>query len=307
MSVNPNLSCPYCASHELRLLGKLPDSHWFAGKPLPESLSGGALYRCHDCLLKFRYPAYDTSIYQALYDNAGISTWPVNTTRSDWDLIVSHIHKRLPQGGRVLDFGCYTGGLLARLGSAYERHGVEINRAAATAAADNEHVHIWPSIDDIPEKLRFDIVVASDVIEHMPNPGYLIDILFTMLADGGILIITTGDANNYLWERFGANWWYCFYPEHIAFISESWICNFCQARNFLIERCERFHYCKLSTRRYILEAASTCFYGLLPSIYIRLGDTLRNILNRPRLTSAPGNGVSADHLFIVLSRKEIIQ
>ena len=303
MNATSNPSCPHCAARQLCSLGKLPDSRWFAGKRLEKPLSGGVLYRCLHCQLKFRYPVHDTVTYQRLYDNEAVSTWPVDASRPDWDLIVNHILQRLPQGGRVLDFGCYTGGLLARLGSSYERHGVEINKAAAAIASNKQLMQVWPSIKAIPNELRFDVVIASDVIEHMPDPGHLIDGLLTLLAEGGILIITTGDADNRLWNRFGANWWYCFYPEHISFLSRGWLGYFSRARGLSVEHCDKFRYCRLSTPHLFLATVSTYIYGYLPSTYLRLRNMLRNMLSRPELTSVPGNGISTDHLFIVLARK----
>lgn len=300
--MNTNPSCPYCASQELRPLGKLTGSNWFAGKHIGKPLSAGTLYLCRRCQLKFRYPTQDAATYQRLYDNAAVSTWPANAVRPDWDLITGQISRRLPQGGRVLDFGCYTGGLLARLGPTYERYGIEINKAAAAIADDNRLVQIWSSIDDIPGKLRFDVVIVADVIEHMPNPGHLIDRLSPLLKNGGILIITTGDANNHLWHRFGANWWYCFYPEHIAFLSEAWLDYYSHINGFFVEHCETFRYRRLSIGRLFFEKTFTYIYGYFPRTYLRLINTIRNALGRKNLKSVPGNGVSADHLFIVLAR-----
>ena len=302
MNDNSNISCPYCAAHELRLLGKLPDSRWFAGKHLEKQLPGGALYLCCRCRLKFRYPLHDTDVYQRLYDNTAVSTWPIDAIRQDWELIIGYILQRLPRGGQILDFGCYTGGLLARLDPIYKRHGVEINKAAAAFATDKQLAQVWPSIDEIPSELRFDVVIASDVIEHMSDPGRLIDKLLTQLADDGALIITTGDADNYLWNRFRANWWYCFYPEHISFLSRDWLGHFSHARGFSIERCDRFRYCHLSPWHRFFATALTYIYGYFPSVYLHLSNMLRNMLSRPDVTSVPGNGVSADHLFVVLVR-----
>jgi SAM-dependent methyltransferase len=305
MNATAQPSCPNCASYELDLLGKLPDSNWFAGKLLEKSLSGGVLYRCHQCQLKFRYPVHDTVIYKQLYDNATVSTWPVDIPRPDWDLIVDHILNRLPKGGRVLDFGCYTGGLLGRLNSIYERYGIEINKTAATIATDKLHVQVWQSIEDIPGELRFDVVIASDVVEHVPAPGRLIDKLVGLLADDGILIITTGDAENSLWNRFGANWWYCFYPEHISFISTSWLDYFLRARWLSIECCEKFRHCRRSGVRLFIATLLAHLYGRFPSAFLRLCNELRHMLGRADLTSVPGNGISDDHLFVVLGRKEM--
>jgi 2-polyprenyl-3-methyl-5-hydroxy-6-metoxy-1,4-benzoquinol methylase len=286
------------------MLGKLPDSRWFAGKHLAHALPGGDLYRCDHCLLKFRYPVHRVEIYKELYDNAAIATWPADTARPDWDLISGHILEWLPQGGSVLDFGCYSGGLLARLGSAYERYGVEINRAAAAVASERIRGRVWPSIDDLPTNLRFDVVVVADVVEHVENPAELIHKLTALLSDHGILIVTTGDADNFLWNRFGANWWYCFYPEHIAFLSKSWLQYFSQRAGLVIVRCETFRYCKQSVIRRSVGFLFTCCYGWFPAAYLRLGGLLKEMLGRPGIKSVPGNGVSADHLFLVLTRGE---
>lgn len=303
MNAQPDPVCPCCGDHNLLRIGKLPDSHFFAGIRLSQPLPGGHLYRCRHCQLKFRHPAHDAAIYEQLYDNATISTWPTDSFRPDWDLIVRHILEQLPQGGRVLDFGCYTGGLLSQLGSAaYERYGIEINRAAAAVASKNADARIWSAVDDIPPDLRFDVVIAADVIEHMPNPMDLIDRLTALLTDRGILIMTTGDADNSLWNRFGANWWYCFYPEHVAFLSKGWLDYLSQVRRLSVVHTETFRYYRQPPVRRFFDTIFTYCYGWFPASCLLLGGLLMKILGRPHVTSFPGNGVSADHLFIVMTR-----
>jgi 2-polyprenyl-3-methyl-5-hydroxy-6-metoxy-1,4-benzoquinol methylase len=302
MNEKSNVSCPHCSAHDVGLLGKLPDSRWFAGKRLEKQLPGGDLYRCRNCQLKFRYPLYGADVYRQLYDNAEVSTWTVDAVRRDWELVTRCITRHLPRGGSILDFGCYTGDLLARLDPIYERYGVEINRAAAAVATAERRVQVWPSVSDIPSGSRFDVVVASDVVEHMSDPGRLIEDLFSHLADDGILIITTGDADNYLWNRFGANWWYCFYPEHVSFISRAWLDRFSIAHGHFIERCENFRYCPLPGWKLFPATALTYIYGRLPSVYLDVTNWLRNKLGRSEMTSIPGNGISADHLLVVMAR-----
>jgi 2-polyprenyl-3-methyl-5-hydroxy-6-metoxy-1,4-benzoquinol methylase len=224
--------------------------------------------------------------------------------RPDWELIAGYIFERLPQGGRVLDFGCYSGGLLARLGSAYERYGVEVNRVAAEVASQRIRGRVWPSVDDLPNDLRFDVVVVADVVEHVANPAELIRKLTALLSDRGILIVTTGDADNFLWNRFGANWWYCFYPEHIAFLSKAWLTYFSRKAELAIVRCETFRYSRQNSIHRSIDALCTCWYGWFPGTYMRFASWLKLLLGRPGITSAPGSGVSADHLFIVLTRGE---
>jgi SAM-dependent methyltransferase len=283
------------------MIGKLPDSHWFAGRYLNVPLSGYKLHRCRRCQLKFKHPLLDAASYQQLYDNAAISTWPADTTRPDWDLIIDYISTRLPQGGRVLDFGCYTGGLLTRLGSAYERYGVEINHTAANVASNRLSRHIWSSIAEIPGDLRFDVVVVSDVLEHLANPLTLINELAALLDDEGVLTITTGDADNRLWNRFGANWWYCFYPEHVAFVSETWLGYMSRTTGLTVVCCKTFYYCRKGPIIRIVDAVLTYCYGWFPIAYLRVVGRLKKMLGRRAMTSVPGSGVTADHLFVVLA------
>jgi cyclopropane fatty-acyl-phospholipid synthase-like methyltransferase len=233
-----------------------------------------------------------------------MTTWVADEARADWDLIVRYVSEELPQGGKVLDFGCYTGGLLERLGARHERYGVEVNRVAADIASQNIGRDLWRSIDDVPDDLRFDIVIAADVIEHFANPKSLIEQLASKLSDNGVLIITTGDADNYLWNRFGANWWYCFYPEHIAFASEKWLHHIAEDAGVSVSRCESFRYRKLGLVRRVSDCIQAYFYGAFPNTYLGLARLLLKAAGRPDLESIPGAGLSRDHLFIVLSRAD---
>lgn len=304
MSTERCRSCPSCASDLLVEIGRLPDSRWFAGKRLEEPLPGGWLCRCSTCGIKFRCVASADAVSSQMYNNDTIATWTADDTRADWDIIVRYVSEALPQGGKVLDFGCYTGGLLERLGAGHERYGIEVNRVAADVASQKIGREVWPSIGAAPDDLRFDIIIAADVIEHFANPMSLIDQLASRLSANGVLIITTGDADNYLWNRFGANWWYCFYPEHIAFASEKWLRHNARIAGMSVVRCEPFRYKKLGLVRRVSDCIQAYFYGVLPNAYLGLARLLLKLAGRPDLESIPGAGLSRDHLFVVLSRAD---
>ncbi len=302
MSVRPRSTCPCCAGSDIFEIGKLRDSHWFAGAKLEKPLRGGSLYRCRICKLKFRNPAEPQAVYSGLYDNAATATWEAEASRADWDLIASYVSKTESHGAKVLDFGCYTGGLLARLGSQYHRYGIEINSAAAAKASEKIDGSVWSSIDDVPSGLEFDAVIAADVIEHVSNPLLLIEQLVSKLSADGILLLTTGDADNYLWNRFGANWWYCFYPEHISFLSTGWLDYMSDVTALSVVNCETFRYSNPGTTRRLLDLFFVYWYGWFPSTYLVVGKLLSKLRGRNGITSIPGGGISRDHLFIVLKR-----
>lgn len=296
--------CPYCGRCDLHHLGKLPDSYWFAGNTLAAPLPGGWLYRCKNCKLKFRNPACNPTAYEKLYDNSVVNNWSADTTRRDWELISSYISNEIPEGSRILDFGCYTGGLLARLGTRYERHGVEINAAAAAIVDHYGRGKTWRDLKEIPDSTLFDVIIACDVIEHMADPGNFLTSMSKKLAKGGIIIVTTGDADNRLWDKFGANWWYCFYPEHISFISASWLGNFLRHSDLELKVCRTFRYRQLSIVRYTIDLILTYFYGFLPTIYIKAVGLLRKTRGVASTESVAGNGITADHLFIALTKSK---
>jgi SAM-dependent methyltransferase len=304
---DPNPVCPSCSSPDVQSLGRLPPSRWFAGKQLSPPLTGGSLARCTRCELKFRHPMLDAAVYQRLYDKAVITAWPKDIERADWNLIVKQLAERLPMGGRVLDFGCYTGGLLTQLDWAFERFGVEINHAAADAAANQAKATVWRSLEDIPENLRFDAIIASDVIEHMRDPARFISDLTKFLAEDGILVLTTGDAENKLWNRFGASWWYCFNPEHIAFISRAWVVRFSETRDLSVVHYETFRYLKSSITYRIAAGLLMYCYGMFPLSYLRFSNFIGRLQGKRKEKGAPGIGVSADHILIVLNRTATVR
>jgi 2-polyprenyl-3-methyl-5-hydroxy-6-metoxy-1,4-benzoquinol methylase len=295
-------TCPCCESSQLIEIGALPDSMWFAGTRLDKPLPGGRLYSCSNCSLKFRSPALSDAEYCDLYDNATTATWSDVAARMDWDLVARYVSNMLPERGRILDFGCYTGGLLARLDDRYQRYGIEVNRVAADLTSQNIGQPVWSSIEEIPDDLRFDVVIAADVIEHFSNPISLVQQLASKLDENGVLILTTGDADNHLWNRFGANWWYCFYPEHIAFISKDWLNYVCRDTGLSIAHCETFRYARLSSVRRLSDWAQVYFYGMFPSVYLGLAGLLLKASTRSDVGSVPGAGLTRDHLFIVLNK-----
>lgn len=180
-----------------------------------------------------------------------------------------------------------------------------MNSMAATIAAHKSNVVVWPSAQHMPPELRFDVIILADVVEHVVKPRQLIENLSELLAKDGVLIITTGDASNQLWERFGANWWYCVFPEHIAFISRAWLNYLARLTHLRILECDNFKYCNPPFWRKILDIFLMNFYGIAPKIYMRVGYIIEEILDRDGDISIRGVGLSADHLFIVLTNENV--
>ena len=113
-------------------------------------------------------------------------------------------------GLRILDVGC-GGGLLTeplkRLGA--DVTGLDASAEAIEAAKDHASVvgldidYRIGDLSTIPNELdQFDVVIASEVIEHVPDPQSFIEEIHKLISPGGKLIITT--LNRSLMSLLGA-------------------------------------------------------------------------------------------------------
>lgn len=89
--------------------------------------------------------------------------------------IAEQARRLLPDGGRVLDVGCASGGLLALLRPrAGHLAGLELSATAAHAAAQVADHVVQGALEDpdLPfEAGSYDLVVLADVLEHLPDPA----------------------------------------------------------------------------------------------------------------------------------------
>lgn len=107
---------------------------------------------------------------------------------------------------RICDLGCGRGWLSAELAKFGAVTAVDQSQAGVDAAAQR-----WPEVRflvaDIltwrPEE-SFDLVVSSEVIEHVPDHQEFADTVHHLLRDGGFLVLTTPNGNvQAAWDEGG--------------------------------------------------------------------------------------------------------
>lgn len=157
-----------------------------------------------------------------------------------------------------------------------------------------------PALDEFDLGLSFDAIVCMDVIEHMPSPRVLLAHLLARLATGGTLIVTTGDAGNLLWRVLGARWWYCYYPEQIAFISERWLRFHAPAPGAQLRSVERFNYLDAPAQGAARRWQALLKYLLMPARHERRRAQQLQRYGHDR--GVPGLGLTRDHLLVTLAR-----
>ena len=97
----------------------------------------------------------------------------------------------------LLDVGCSNGqnvtihlaDLDVRI-TAIDPHEPSIQFATAHNPCPEKIVYMLGTIDDVPVEELFDIVVAADVLEHLKDPGALMESINSRLREGGIVLVS---------------------------------------------------------------------------------------------------------------------
>lgn len=288
-------TCPDCAGAGIADLGPLPDVPVFAGKRLDHALPGGRLLRCRQCDLRFRWPLLPN--YDELYNNGEAQAWSAGPLRHDQSLVHGAL-SALSVGNKLLDFGCYSGGFLCAAPARFERYGVEVSQAAAAVARERAGAQVVGHLDDFDPAIRFDVIVAMDVVEHVASPRRLLEQFRQRLSPGGKVLLTTGDGANLLWRIVRARWWYCYFPEHIAFISRRWLAVHAGRLGLGIERVETFDYLQSAAPGTAPGWRAWLRYLAMPARHAR--KRARHLAAHGTDMGVPGIGLTRDHLLIQL-------
>jgi SAM-dependent methyltransferase len=90
----------------------------------------------------------------------------------------------------VLDFGCGNGRAVSQylMLDGVRYYGVDFHEPSLSHAREHFGGPEATFLDRVPEDVMFDVLVYSDVLEHLDNPRDLVRRHATLLADDGILI-----------------------------------------------------------------------------------------------------------------------
>jgi SAM-dependent methyltransferase len=254
----------------------------------------------------FRHPILSASAYLDLYSKGVAHQWSPRARRRDLEIVRRIVEQGNPSGA-VLDVGCGTGDFLLTLPANLQKCGVEPSTAAGACAAHRGVRILSRTIDDLPSHEYFDLITIIDVIEHVPDPGRLLDAAYAHLVPGGCLIIATGDPSVTLWHSiFKSRFWYSSFPEHITFPS---------LRFFQIWQTGKDAQPPVAVRtRYQDNPAWQAAYHLAAQIVHAVSPSLLNAAGRAaqwlratapprRLFFSPGApGVFADHQVVTIRR-----
>jgi ubiquinone/menaquinone biosynthesis C-methylase UbiE len=116
-------------------------------------------------------------------------TNPYNPQKNRLDFIINAV----PEGSFLLEVGCNSGGLLRVLASEKKCYckGVDISEKMVERACDKGFPAVVAPAENLPFNQEiFDVVIMTEVMEHLYNPEVSILEIKRVLAHGGVFVGT---------------------------------------------------------------------------------------------------------------------
>ena len=123
------------------------------------------------------------------------------------NFIIDVLKTRLPQGAEVLDVGCGNGVISRSLGEkGFTVRGIDVSektieKARSLNTFPNVRFEVVSAEKLVADGLRYHAVICSEVLEHLNEPGKLLQVLHQSLHENGVLIVTVPNGKGAR-ERF---------------------------------------------------------------------------------------------------------
>lgn len=181
--------CPVCSCQAL--------SHYCR---VPSLFNDGEFIqydRCNDCGVAFRNPRLPSTYREERYEDGEVPEGSLALKPKN-QIHYYYMARRLRRylatgsGARLLDFGCGSGGFLIELQKAgFEVMGLELNKALANHVRSELGIPTYQGLITDPEfpDRKFDVIVSSQVFEHLVDPRNTLLELRDHLETSGLVLI----------------------------------------------------------------------------------------------------------------------
>ncbi len=126
-------------------------------------------------------------------------------------------------GMAVLDYGCGAGQSLLELRAmGADAYGIEADANVARIAAHHQlQIHIGSIYDNPFPGVKFDLIILNQVLEHIPEPAAVLEVLAGRLKSGGRLVVAVPNAGSIYCRLFGRHWINWHIPYHLHHFNRS--------------------------------------------------------------------------------------
>ncbi len=152
--------------------------------------------------------------------------------------------KYLPMtgNGRLLDFGCGAGNMVASMAAAgWKAEGIDSSpEAVRTGRARGLAVHegTLPGLT-LPEG-SFDVVTLWHSLEHVPSPKATLEAVRHLVVPGGRVLVAVPRLDSLDARWFGPCWWGLDVPRHLTHFTEATLRRHLEAVGLEVERVHAF-------------------------------------------------------------------
>ena len=147
------------------------------------------------------------------------------------------LEERHPEGGRILDVGCATGGFLGLMSERWDRRGVELSAELVAASPPPPGVKVWVGRFEEypPEGGLFDVVTLWDTLDHVKDPAGTLAKARALLKPGGTLAINLGDRSALFARVLGRRWHLYIPPTHLTYFNRGSLTALLREKGFAVQ------------------------------------------------------------------------
>ena len=200
----PAVSCDLCGARDAQ---RIFEKH------------GDNYVRCRQCGLLYIDPQPSDAELAAIYGAHYYDAWGIGDAedavarlkRKTFSSMLRRLREKTGlHSGALLDLGCATGFLLEEAREVgFDPYGVELNEFSAAKAreklgANRIHCGTLESAPFVPGS--FEVVVMSDVLEHVRSPRQLLRETRALLRPGGALVVVAPDSAGLSSRLLGKQW-----------------------------------------------------------------------------------------------------
>lgn len=281
--------CPACGSRGGVASAPIPDRHYvFGSERIPLPRAGIPVIACGACRLAYKPAVPSPAFLAGLFERQAAVAWPgVHDFSAEVALLQRFARVDALD---LLDVGAASGAMLkacaARVDSG-RRSALDVVRfPGIDACISGEFIEGF--LDD--ENLTwsgepYEVVTMFDVLEHLYRPQVAFANLRSLLKQGGLAYIETGNAESFWPNCFGINqWWYVRLIEHHVFWSRHSLESIADANGFELVYWEKVRHksrrriCRASLAPELLKIG---LYGVARNRYAALARVFGRHGNQP--------------------------
>ncbi len=199
-------------------------------------LTAGPVVKCKNCGLVINPWKVNQEICCKLgkkYQNLGLAFEYESKWRDLRFIDKLKIIQSYKKSGTLLDVGCGPGVFLEMAKEVYDCYGVDINFGHCQKAKEKGVLNIFNGTlkNAKFENNFFDVIIALNVLEHIPSPMNELKEINRVLKKDGILMLEIPNIQS-IWFKLFRKKWRQFLPDHYFYFSPDTITKYLQKTSF---------------------------------------------------------------------------